>query len=101
MIPLRSLAWKALAQRSNNWRISASLLAPVSALGLESSRAQKSARTENTMNFFMDRCSFSLKNGWIMNWVFGGVKKRNIERERRRRVECALEEGPFAKLLEA
>src|SRR5579859_6153161 len=53
MIPLRSLARKALAHLSNNCRISASSFAAVRAFGIHRSMAHASVSTKNAKNFFI------------------------------------------------
>src|ERR1700757_1923846 len=53
MIPLRSLARKALAHLSSNCRISASSLAAVRAFGIHTSKAHASVSTKNTTNFLI------------------------------------------------
>src|SRR2546423_12277792 len=53
IIPSRSLAWNALAHRSNSCRISASLFAAVRALGVHRRETHASVSPENAKTFFI------------------------------------------------
>src|SRR5213080_1308012 len=53
MMPLRSLAWNAVVQRSNSCRISSTSLAAVRADGIHRSKSHASVNTENAASFFI------------------------------------------------
>src|ERR1700676_3802951 len=59
IIPLRSLARKALAHLSNNCWISALSFAEVRAFGIHTSKTHASVSTENAMNFFIVGAPFN------------------------------------------
>src|SRR6267143_3045028 len=59
IIPLRSLARKALAHLSNNCWISALSFAEVRAFGIHASKTHASVRTENATNFFIVGAPFN------------------------------------------
>src|ERR1700682_1454149 len=59
IIPLRSLARKALAHLSNNCRISALSFAEVRAFGIHTSKTHASVSTENATNFFIVGAPFN------------------------------------------
>src|SRR6202171_2914559 len=59
IIPLRSLARKALAHLSNNCRISALSFAAVRAFGIHRSKTHASVSTEKATNFFIVGAPFN------------------------------------------
>src|SRR6267143_2225158 len=59
IIPLRSLARKALAHLSNNCWISALSFAEVRAFGIHTSKTHATASTENATNFFIVGAPFN------------------------------------------
>jgi hypothetical protein len=62
MIPLRSLARKAVAQRSNNYLISTTSLAAVRASGIHTSEIHASVNTENPTSFFIVGTPFNSRD---------------------------------------